>query len=178
MAENRAHGWMAGQSTRVTRRDRGTVLCSSLNRSLTIAACDVGNVPIDMLPGEVLLDIFDFYLCEVYNKMEWKTLVHVCRRWRSIVFAAPLRLDLRLVCTGQTPVRRMLRIWPPLPIIFRLFEFTDEALAALAYRGLIRGIYVYGVSDYRLKSLAESTRHGPFPALTDLHIEAFDGSRS
>ena len=128
-----------------------------------------------MLPEEVLLEIFDFYLCEVYNKTEWKTFVHVCRGWRSIVLAAPLRLDLRLVCTGITPVRKMLGIWPALPIALRFFEFTDEALAALQYRDRICEIYLGFVSDYKLKSLAEVTRQAPFPALTDLRIEAFDG---
>jgi len=128
-----------------------------------------------MLPEEVLLEIFDFYLCEVYNKMEWKTLVHVCRRWRSIVLAAPLRLDLRLVCTDITPVRKMLGIWPALPIALRFFELTDEALAALQYRDRICEIYLGFISDYKLKSLAEATRQAPFPALTDLRIEAFGG---
>ena len=73
---------------------------------------DVGNVAIDMLPEELLLEIFDFYLCEVDYKEEWETLVHVCRRWWFVVFSAPLRLDLRPVCTGGTPVKEMLGIWP------------------------------------------------------------------
>ena len=79
---------------------------------------------------EVLLDIFDFYLClcKVYIelKIKWKTLVQVCRRWRFIVFSSSLRLNLRAVCTGRTPVRKMLRIWPALPIVVQFYRVNNE----------------------------------------------------
>ena len=139
--------------------------------------CDVGNVSIDMLPEEVLLEIFADYLCSVDDKDEWETLVHVCRRWRSIVFSAPLRLDLRLVCTGGTPVRKMLWIWPALPIFIWLYwlddEFEDEVLAALEHKDRIYEIYVHGVSRHGLEVLAEATQD--LPSLTDLHVESFHG---
>ncbi len=41
---------------------------------------------IETLPDVVLLDIFDFFVGEAC-KNEWHTVVHVCRRWRHIVFA-------------------------------------------------------------------------------------------
>lgn len=62
---------------------------------------NVGRVTIDMLPEIALLDIFDFYGHEIDA---WHTLVHVCRKWRIIVFGSPRRLDLRLLCTASTPV--------------------------------------------------------------------------
>jgi len=72
---------------------------------------------IDTLPDEVLLEIFSFYLVEESEQIEpWHTLVHVCRRWRSIVFASPRRLDIQIF---YTPIRRievMLCTWPKLPI--------------------------------------------------------------
>ena len=55
-----------------------------------------------MVPDDVLLEVFDFYVAgDMYSKDReaWQTLVHVCRRWRSIVFGSPRRLDLQLVCT-------------------------------------------------------------------------------
>jgi len=61
--------------------------------------CDAGYVTIDMLPDEVLLGIFAFYLCEDGDEEVWQKLVQVCRRWRFIVFASPRRLDLRIVRT-------------------------------------------------------------------------------
>ena len=75
-----------------------------------------------MLPDVALLRIFDFYMpwISVVNRKEslkeWHTLVHVCRRWRSVVFGSPRRLELRLYCEAKTPARKMLNIWPPLPI--------------------------------------------------------------
>jgi hypothetical protein len=41
----------------------------------------------------------------------------VCQRWRQIVFASPLGLNLRLYCTYGTPVLKTLDCWPALPII-------------------------------------------------------------
>ncbi|KAH9971477.1 hypothetical protein BGW80DRAFT_1561498 [Lactifluus volemus] len=75
-------------------------------------------VTILSLPDEVLLDIFEFCLRHPVERRAkaWPKLVHVCQRWRYIVFASPLRLDLYLFCTNRTPVREMLDIWPPLPI--------------------------------------------------------------
>ena len=59
-------------------------------------------IPIEMLPDEALLSIFDFYVGFYADKdpptkggiERWQSLVHVCRRWRSIVFGSPRRLNL------------------------------------------------------------------------------------
>ena len=82
-------------------------------------------ISIDTLPDDALLLIFDHYIYgvrleeEENQKVEraWQSLVHVCRRWRRIIFESPRRLDLRLVCTGGTPARDRLDIWPALPLI-------------------------------------------------------------
>jgi hypothetical protein len=44
----------------------------------------------------------------------WIKLVHVCQRWRNIVFASPRRLNVLLSCTIRTLVRDILSVWPPL----------------------------------------------------------------
>ena len=147
---------------------------------MTADHCDVGSVPIDILPEDVLLEIFCFYLCAVVNHEEWETLVYVCRRWRSIVLSAPVRLGLRLVCTYRTPVRKKLEIWLALPISIWLDcldeEIEDELLAALENKDRICEIYVHdNPSDHGLELLAEATED-PFPALTDLHIESVHGT--
>ena len=42
------------------------------------------------LPDDALLEIFDFYVHRGKPFFErWYTLLHVCRRWRPIVFASP-----------------------------------------------------------------------------------------
>ena len=43
-------------------------------------------------------------------------MVHVCRRWRHVILASPLHLDLTVVCTSKTPTRESLDIWPSFPI--------------------------------------------------------------
>ena len=60
------------------------------------------------VPDDVLLETFEFYLGKDvpdrvgnHNYDGWQTLVHVCRRWRRIVFASPCHLDLKLYCTRQ-----------------------------------------------------------------------------
>jgi hypothetical protein len=39
--------------------------------------------------------------------------VHVCRRWRNVVFGSPRRLNLQLFCSPGTP-RDVLDVWPAL----------------------------------------------------------------
>ena len=73
-----------------------------------------------MLHDDVLLAIFDFYLDKDQEENQsieaWQTLVHVCRRWRTLVFASPRHLDLRLVCTARISARDTLDVWPALPL--------------------------------------------------------------
>src|SRR5258707_9056839 len=85
---------------------------------------DVGQVTIDVLPDVALLEIFDCHVNQLREVNDysleiqaWHTLVHVCRKWRSVVFGSPCRLNLRLLCAEKTPVREMLAIWSPLPLI-------------------------------------------------------------
>jgi hypothetical protein len=98
-----------------------------------------------MLPDDVLLNIFDFYMPAeddyFKKKDEWTALAHVCRRWRSVVFQSPNRLNLRLVCTPYTRVRETLDIWPPLPLIistnyrpsYKSDNLQDNIIAALEH---------------------------------------------
>ncbi|KAH8982474.1 hypothetical protein EDB86DRAFT_336017 [Lactarius hatsudake] len=44
--------------------------------------------------------------------------IHVCRGWRRSIFASSRCLDLQLICTVGTPMRKYLGCWPPtLPIV-------------------------------------------------------------
>ena len=61
-------------------------------------------ISIEMVHHDALLAIFDFYVDEDQEEKQsieaWQTLVHVCRRWRSIIFASPRRLNLRPSIAG------------------------------------------------------------------------------
>jgi hypothetical protein len=63
----------------------------------------------------VLLNIFRYYLDA--SPRFWPRLVHICRKWRRIVFASQRHLHLRLICTHGTPVLESLDLWPTLPIV-------------------------------------------------------------
>ena len=62
--------------------------------ALTIDWCDVARVTIDMLLDLSILEIFKFYVDNAWMEVEaWHTLVHVCRKWRNVVFSSPQRLN-------------------------------------------------------------------------------------
>src|SRR6266852_9767591 len=98
---------------------------------------------IDVLPDDVLLEIFDFYVGNSVNLSYenkkwtegWQPLVHVCRRWRNVVFGSPRRLNLQLCCSPETPIKDTLDVWPALPLIvagnMAWSSGTDNIIAAL-----------------------------------------------
>lgn len=60
----------------------------------------------------------------------WFTLVHVCRRWRLLVFESASHLRLSLVCARGTPVADMLAHSPPLPLIIDHLDQHNDITAA------------------------------------------------
>jgi hypothetical protein len=133
---------------------------------------------INMLPDNVLLEIFDF---DNYWSHEWKRLVHVCQRWRHIIFASPLRLDLTLLCSYGTPVRKNLGYWPSFPIIVdyltwngtgRALDYEVDITAALEHRDRIRSIKLAVTGS--LLGILTSVMQEPFLALTDLWLSSKD----
>jgi F-box-like len=133
-------------------------------------------VTIRSLPDNVLLEIFDFYLNFTRNVWDWETLVHVCRRWRYIVFGSPIRLDLRLSCTEGTPVRKLLDVWPEFPLALQLHlqskfdnseDRFDNLVAALEHCARIRQIGITNPADCLWKTLVTAMEE-PLPALRSL----------
>ena len=132
---------------------------------------------INVLPDEALLEIFDFLLYENGRTEGWHPLVHVCRKWRDIIFGSPRRLNLRLYCTTWTPVKEMLDIWPPLPIIINGSCFpsssVDNVVAALECNDRICEVK-FGPSSISLWENVLAQMQVPFPELTCLHLESKD----
>jgi hypothetical protein len=124
-----------------------------------------------MLLDVALLDIFDFYLGNTYEKQAWQTLVHVCRNWRNVVFGSPRRLNLRLVCRDTTPARETLDVWPLLPIIiWAHFSTTLDAgniIAALERNDRVCKMDIFDVPSSGAEKVLAALQQ-PFPALTDL----------
>jgi hypothetical protein len=129
-----------------------------------------------MLPDVALLEIFDSYVHEALTDA-WYTLVHVCRKWRNIVFGSPRRLDLQLFCTASTPVKATLNVWPPLPIVIWVHSYemwgVDNIIPALEQNDRLCIINLFDLpSSHLAKVLAAMQR--PFPALTRLQLRPTD----
>jgi hypothetical protein len=139
--------------------------------------CAIGFVTINALPDDALLEIFEFYVHGANDEADWEALVHVCRRWRRLVFSASHRLKLRIVCTVGTPAMTMVDVWPALPISIWVAKVQDGGLhnviAALENNDRVSEILVDRVSKSDLERIAASMRR-PFPLLTDLHLVSFD----
>jgi hypothetical protein len=131
---------------------------------------------IDILPDDVLLGAFDF-LVVVSNGFDaenwWRTLVHVCRKWRNLIFGSPHRLNLRLVCSDMTPVREMLDVWPPLPIVIHHFtppqSGGENIIAALERSDRVCQITLK--LDLQWQKVLDAMQE-PFPALTHLMLSS------
>ena len=101
--------------------------------------------------------------------------MHICRRWRRIVFASQRSLHLRLFCTTGTPVLETLSAWPTLPIVVQyggspssnppVPEDEDNVVAALKQSNRVNSISLT-VTKPLLEKLFAIRR--PFSELEDL----------
>jgi len=105
----------------------------------------------------------------------WQKLVHVCRRWRYLVFGLPRRLNLRLYCTPQTPARDTLDVWPALPLIIygnlAPTNTTDNVIAALGQRNRVCQVAL-GLDGWQLEEVL-APMHMSFPELTRLGLWSY-----
>ena len=131
-----------------------------------------------MLPDDVLIEIFDLYREEDEDEDNdphvwgWNILVHVCRRWRHVVFASPIRLDLKTLCTSGPPIKKNLGIWPALPIVIRFYGITnddeDNIVTVLEHVDRVCKVSL-SVTGSELEKISTAMRQ-TFPMLTDLRI--------
>jgi hypothetical protein len=158
--------------------------------------CTVGQVvTIDDLPDDVLLAIFDFYVVKYQDQIffefgkgeieSWQSLVHVCRRWRGLVFASPRRLNLRLCCTLVTSARMSLDVWPLLPLFIRsglseTFQTSmarDNVIAEVEHTDRICQIEI-NLDSYTTRQIEKlwTAMQVPFPELTVLYLSHPDST--
>jgi len=104
----------------------------------------------------------------------WYDLVHVCQRWRHIVFAFPSYLDLRLKCNSKTDVEAALDIWPRLPLSIAgdlAYEHTDHIIDTLEHRDRMAEIHLASFNRSQLKK-SITLMQEPFPILKILELQA------
>ena len=138
---------------------------------------------IHVLPDDVLLEVFDFYVdmrppyLKKTGTEAWQSLVHVCRRWRSLVLGSPRRLNLQLYCTPKTPASETLDVWPALPLIVEgdmdLSSDTDNVIAALGQSNRVCQVILRGLADWQLEKILAAMQV-PFPQLTTLQLFSND----
>ena len=144
------------------RPSRGSVFCGASATSTD--GYSAGSVTFDMLPDDVLLDIFDFFRMDSSSyPWRWHTLVHVCRRWRYVIFASPRRLDLQFLCTPNTPVRELLDFLPPtMPIMISNCQQPygpltlgggNQVISAIEKRDRVRWVHLDGITSLLLEEL-------------------------
>jgi hypothetical protein len=134
-----------------------------------------------MLPDDVLVEIFYFSQCIVnpvwFGDNTWHALVHVCRRWRYLVFASPRHLNLRLEYRGHRPMSEVLDAWPDLPISVsnRDRRWWDNTVAALesAHYNRISEICIIEIPNSDWERFTEAMQK-PFPELTHLQVSTTD----
>ena len=148
-------------------------------------------ISIDILPDDVLLAIFDFRVSasdDPFSKEGverwWQTLVHVCRRWRSLVFGSPRHLKLRLFCAPETPAT-YLDVWPPLPLAIgnhgSITEVTegsdrvpmDNIVAVLKQSNRLCQVELLDLASSPMEKVLAAMQV-PFPELTELCFSAND----
>ena len=140
----------------------------------------------DTLPEDVLIAIFNLLLDkysggnERQREKKWRLLVHVCHRWRSIVFGSPRHLNLELVCTGRTHARRALDVWPSLPLVIKNYRyhsinFADDIVVVLERRDRVRRIIFETIQSSILRRILPEMQQ-PFPELTYMELYMDEGT--
>ena len=167
--------------------DKKQALVRKISTELDCVDRPYTRATINALPDNALLETFEFYLGKdvadqidySYDYDGWQTLVHVCYRWRCIVFASPHRLDLKLYCTPRRLVSSSaLDIWPTLPTIIyaqgiQSRQQVTTLIASLRQHNRVCKIYYCNgkFQDSLLKEFAAIDE--PFPSLTSLKFFSF-----
>jgi hypothetical protein len=146
-------------------------------------------VTIDVLPDDVLLIIFSFYvvryqdldLIRVVSRFDqyaktkirsWQSLVRVCRRWRGLVLGSQRHLNLQLWCTPGTNTRKTLDIWPALPLLIHCGvseTSVDNVIAELEHSDRIYQINLDCHTTSQIEKLWTAMQV-PFPELAVLYL--------
>ncbi len=138
-----------------------------------------------MFPGDILLQVFDFCRPEVSKTRDknfynwWHGLVHVCQRWRQVIFTSPRRLNLQLLCTRK----KKLDCWPQIPIAINVkglgsLSSTKEENLLSAFEHSDRVCRVTLSITLRQLEKVVKMMLKPFPVLTHLQLTLLTSIKS
>ncbi len=138
---------------------------------------------IEMLPEDMLLEIFDFYRLDdielPFGRLwGWHRLAHVCRKWRHVVTVSPRRLGLQILCgSGGAPIEPIMDAWPTLPLSVFYYDPKFRSLSKNIIVALRRPDRVcqidFTLSSSLIRSIV-STIQEPFPELECIRIKVQD----
>ncbi len=159
----------------------------SLEQPIRAAVADLHDdkwrgMTIEMLPEDILLEIFDFYRQGAIKRSrgrpwKWHILAHVCRQWRHVISMAPRRLDLRILCEYGAHFIDILQSWPTLPLVVRYNDPKSRSLFENIIVSLRRPDQVWEIDLVLSSSLIGSivpVLQEPFPGLECIRITIKD----
>ena len=138
------------------------------------------NTPIHNLDDDSLLQIFSCYRLEDeenwYLRLGWLILIHVCPRWRNLIYGSWSYLDMCLFLTNDSPSMDTLSHLPPLPLVIDYSDRTrtitrkDEGnmYLGLQQHDRVRRVVLQGPSS-KLRMWLEPMNK-PFPILGELSL--------
>ncbi|KAH9028373.1 hypothetical protein EDB85DRAFT_1613451 [Lactarius pseudohatsudake] len=138
---------------------------------------------IDILLDDVFREIFAICLFKRYRhptrRMRvWQRLVHVCQRWRQIIYGSPHYFDLHLYCSnGYGLAFKDFSVWPEFPLVIQYYIECDEdgLIAALEHPDRVRRIVLHISSSEVFDTLR--AMEVPFPVLTHLELTGHNEDR-
>ncbi|KAI0267814.1 hypothetical protein BC834DRAFT_968719 [Gloeopeniophorella convolvens] len=138
----------------------------------------------ELLPENVLLDIFAIRAHEDGNPWRWDRVANVCRTWRRVVLSSSRRLKLLLLCTYGKPVADILDHWSALPIFIDYDHNERRSLTSEDEDNIIHALHhssrVFRISFPVTPSLAAKLAtvpwvEKPFPMLVCLGLSCSKG---
>ncbi|KAH9980638.1 hypothetical protein BJV77DRAFT_404499 [Russula vinacea] len=135
---------------------------------------------IHLLDNDSLLQIFSHYRLENEDnwnlRQTWRNLVHVCRRWRNLIYDSSSHLDVCLLLMNDSPSIDTLGHLPPLPLVIDFSDRTetisqkdeDNIHLGLQQHGLVRRVVLEAQSSSLRMWLELMKKH--FPRLRDLSL--------
>ena len=135
---------------------------------------------IHSLDDDILLEIFSCYRLEDednwYLRLSWRKLVHVCRRWRHLIYEESSYMDMCLLLTNHSP-----SMGPPshllhLPLVIACSDRTkttirngeDNIHLGLQQHDRVRRVFLRAPSSSLRMWLEPMNKH--FPRLRDLSL--------
>ena len=137
---------------------------------------------IHVLFDDVLLQIFRWYRLEEGNnwnlRYTWRTLTHICRKWRNLIYGSWSYLDMCLLLTNNSPSIDTLIHLPPLPLVIDYSDRTrtvsqkdeDNIRFGLQQHGRLRRVVLR--APYSSLRMWLEPMNNPFPRLRDLSLSS------